>query len=88
MELGAFSISLTVSDIGASQAFYEKLGCIIRAMPTIDSDGCRPPVPGYADHSFRQHGVPLFLEHRNRWSPWFGSGGRLAPEFGKAKLIQ
>lgn len=26
MELGAFSISLTVSDIGASQDFYEKLG--------------------------------------------------------------
>ena len=26
MELGAFSISLTVSDIGASKAFYEKLG--------------------------------------------------------------
>lgn len=26
MELGAFSISLTVKDIGASKAFYEKLG--------------------------------------------------------------
>ena len=26
MELGAFSISLTVQDITASQAFYEKLG--------------------------------------------------------------
>ena len=26
MELGAFSISLTVKDIHASQAFYEKLG--------------------------------------------------------------
>ena len=26
MELGAFSISLTVRDIGASRAFYEKLG--------------------------------------------------------------
>jgi len=26
MELGAFSISLTVSDLAASQAFYEKLG--------------------------------------------------------------
>ena len=26
MELGTFSISLTVSDIGASKAFYEKLG--------------------------------------------------------------
>ena len=26
MELGAFSISLTVSDIRASKAFYEKLG--------------------------------------------------------------
>lgn len=26
MELGAFSISLNVADLGASQAFYEKLG--------------------------------------------------------------
>ena len=26
MELGAFSISLTVEDLAASQAFYEKLG--------------------------------------------------------------
>lgn len=26
MDLGAFSISLTVKDIGASQEFYEKLG--------------------------------------------------------------
>ena len=26
MELGAFSISLTVKDIKASKAFYEKLG--------------------------------------------------------------
>jgi catechol 2,3-dioxygenase-like lactoylglutathione lyase family enzyme len=26
MQLGAFSISLTVKDIGASRAFYEKLG--------------------------------------------------------------
>ena len=26
MELGAFSISLAVKDIGASQAFYEKFG--------------------------------------------------------------
>jgi transposase InsO family protein len=24
--------------------------CIIRAMPTIDSDGCRPPILGNADH--------------------------------------
>lgn len=26
MQLGAFSVSLTVKDIGASKAFYEKLG--------------------------------------------------------------
>ena len=26
MELGAFSVSLTVQDLGASRAFYEKLG--------------------------------------------------------------
>ena len=27
MELGAFSVSLTVKDIQTSKAFYEKLGC-------------------------------------------------------------
>jgi lactoylglutathione lyase len=26
MQLGAFSVSLAVKDIGASRAFYEKLG--------------------------------------------------------------
>jgi hypothetical protein len=41
-------------------------------MPTIDSDGCRPPVPGYADHLFRQQGVQFF---RNT-----GIGGRLGLE--------
>ena len=29
MELGAFSVSLAVQDIGASQAFYEKLGFVV-----------------------------------------------------------
>ena len=28
--------------------------CIIRAMPTIDSDGCRPPIPEHADQLFRR----------------------------------
>jgi hypothetical protein len=46
--------------------------CIIRAMPTIDSDGCRPPIPGHADHLFRQHDVQFF---RN-----IGIGGRLELE--------
>jgi hypothetical protein len=46
--------------------------CIIRAMPTIDSDGCRPPIPGHADHRFRQHDVQFF---RNT-----GIGGRLELE--------
>jgi lactoylglutathione lyase len=31
MELGAFSISLAVKDIGASKAFYEKLGFAVSA---------------------------------------------------------
>jgi lactoylglutathione lyase len=31
MELGAFSISLAVKDIGASKAFYEKLGFTVFA---------------------------------------------------------
>jgi hypothetical protein len=48
------------------------MNCIIRAMPTMDSDGCRPPIPGHADHLFRQHGVQFF---RNT-----GIGGRLELE--------
>ena len=29
MELGAFSVSLNVSDITASKTFYENLGCTL-----------------------------------------------------------
>jgi hypothetical protein len=36
--------------------------CIIRPMPTIDSDGCRPPVPGHADQLFRRDGVQFFRD--------------------------
>jgi len=43
--------------------------CVIRAMPTTDSDGCRPPVPRHADHSFRWHGVHFWGDA--------GIGGRL-----------
>jgi hypothetical protein len=32
----------------------ETSSCIIRAMPTTDSDGCRPPVPSDAVQSFRR----------------------------------
>jgi urease beta subunit len=41
-------------------------------MPTMDSDGCRPPIPGHADHLFQQHGVQFF---RNT-----GNGDRLGLE--------
>jgi hypothetical protein len=41
-------------------------------MPTIDSDGCRPPIPGHADHLLRQHGVQFFRDT--------GIGGRLSLE--------
>ena len=46
--------------------------CIIRAMPTIDSDGCRPPVLSHADHPFRWDGV--------QFSRDAGIGGRLDSE--------
>jgi hypothetical protein len=41
-------------------------------MPTIDSDGCRPPNPGRADHLLRQQGVQFFGNS--------GIGGRLGLE--------
>jgi hypothetical protein len=41
-------------------------------MATIDSDGCRPAIPGHADHLLRQHGVQFFRST--------GSGGRLGLE--------
>jgi len=34
--------------------------CVIQAMPTGESAGCRPPVTGHADHLFRWHGVRFF----------------------------
>ncbi|MEW6233587.1 MAG: HepT-like ribonuclease domain-containing protein, partial [Chloroflexota bacterium] len=47
-----------VRDDKTSSAVVRKLEvCIIRPMPTSDSDGCRPPIPGHADHLFRWHGV-------------------------------
>jgi hypothetical protein len=46
--------------------------CIIRSMPTIDSDGCRPPVLDDAVHSFRWHDVQFFRGT--------GTGGRLGSE--------
>ena len=36
--------------------------CIIRAMPTADSEACRPPNAEYAVHLFQWHGVHLFWE--------------------------
>jgi len=61
--------------------------CIIRAMPTIDSDGSRPPPLSHADQLFQRmasdfSGAP----GRNRWSPWFGISARHAPESGQARL--
>jgi len=41
-------------------------------MPTIGSDGCRPPFLNHADQLFRQHGVQFFLDT--------GIGGRLGLE--------
>ena len=38
----------------------------------MDSDGCRPPVAGHADHLLRQHGVQFFGNT--------GIGGRLGLE--------
>ncbi len=37
--------------------------CIIRPMPTIDSDACRPPVPEHADQQFRRMATTF------SWSP-------------------
>jgi hypothetical protein len=42
--------------------------CMFRSMPTIDSDGCRPLVPGHADHPFQRH-----VDH---FSELIGIGGR------------
>jgi len=53
--------------------------CIIRAMPTIDSDGCRPPIPKHADQLFRRmassfSGVPesVVALVRNQWTACSG----------------
>ena len=57
-----------------------RVGCIIRAMPTIDSDGCRPLVPEHADRPFRRmastfsrssESVDALL--RNQWTACSGT---------------
>ena len=59
---------------------WEHVECIIRAMPTIDSDRCRPPVLDHAVHPFRWHGVQFFRDT--------GISGRHAPESGDERLVQ
>ena len=67
-------------DVAESTALIETIlhsrispeDCIIRAMPTIDSDGCRPPVLSHVDHPFRWDGV--------QFSRDAGIGGRLDSE--------
>jgi len=46
--------TMAYEDAGANSVADAVVMCIIRAMPTIDSDGCRPPIPGHADHQFRR----------------------------------
>jgi hypothetical protein len=54
--------------------------CVIQAMPTGESGGCRPPVPGHADHLFRRQGVRFFGDT--------GISGRRGPESSGAYLIE
>jgi hypothetical protein len=44
----------SVKDHVAHLAVWEDSVCVIRPMPTIESDGCRPPVLSHADQLFRQ----------------------------------
>jgi len=67
-----FKVRVRNSDI-------QKGKCVIRAMPTIDSDGCRPPIPKHADQLFRRMassfpGVPesVVALVRNQWTACSG----------------
>ncbi len=71
MELGAFSISLAVKDLGASQEFYQKLGFsvfhenILTFNPGWDSSA--RPIANYSDvreiqRRLRAEGVQLLSE--------------------------
>ena len=64
------------SDLGRYLGWY---ACIIWAMWTIDSDGCRPPVLGYADHliqpmasSFSRRPESVVALLRNQWTACSG----------------
>jgi hypothetical protein len=56
-----------------------EISCIIRAMSTTDSDGCRPPVPSHADQLFRRmasdfSGVPESVVALV-WNQWTACSG-------------
>jgi len=70
-------------------------GCIIRAMPTTDSDGCRPPVPSDAVQSFRRMASdfsetlePVVAMIWNQWTARSGirKGKRTPPGKGYCQL--
>ncbi len=71
----ANQITLTATETVIAEVVYVLSSkCINRAMPTTDSDGCRPPVPGHADHLFRHRassswGAPESVVALN-WNQW------------------
>jgi len=48
-------------------------------MPTIDSDGCRPPIPSHADHLFRPMASSSFGKLESvvalNWNQWTACSG-------------
>ena len=77
VQIGLFQHCLQINVVICDPEFL--CYCIIRAMPTIDSDGCRPPIPGHADHLFRRmassfpwtpESVVVLL--RNQWTACSG----------------
>lgn len=71
----------SVTNPGLSYLGILATNCVIRAMPTIDFDGCRPSVPGYAVHPFWQQASnssgTLESAVASVWNPWTAYPGIL-----------
>jgi hypothetical protein len=78
-------VEYTGGSTGASLAWVCVAKCIIRAMSTIDSDGCRPPVLSHADHlirhmasSFSRRPESVVALLRNQWTACSGIPGSMS----------
>ena len=86
MELGAFSVSLAVKNIGASKAFYEKLGFTVFAWEISRRDWLMP------EEAQRSHGSASLRGSPERttltFNPGWDSSAREVDRFTDVRELQ